>query len=447
MIQPLYLEEYSSRECDPDSLLTAANLEPAEMQRAFADLVEFESDWSKSTITVRSNSKIGTIQVNGLRIDVRPRLAADELAILIRYAFGASYDGLKHSTIGMHTTGLDELLCRVFADELAALRQRGLSRRYVQRHETLAAVRGRPSFTDSFPWNDDGMTSINCRFHELSCDNLDNRLIRAALEFATLMETTAKTRQRLLEHRYVWSEISSWCPVSLHDFLEVRRRYNRLTEHYCVSHNLAEVIFSGCRPSDVFAQSNAPTRGISLDMANLFERFVERFVREILHPKGYLVQEQQQDQTALLDDAGYHYRAIRPDLVVYRDGRARAVIDAKYKNYWAAAQDGQPLNRIANEDLYQLFFYAQRLHSIHQSRPAAVIVVPLPAHDELLEQPIGSRFRTITCPGPEASSPKVSLLLLPLTDILRALRRGTFDLEMVEPVARQISDLMENRIY
>jgi hypothetical protein len=91
-------------------------------------------------------------------------MAAEELSTLVRYAFGGQVDAWRRSAIECGPHGLDELIGVVFAEELLQLRQKGLSRHYVNKRESLPVLRGRPDFTATFPWNDRGMTSLTARF-------------------------------------------------------------------------------------------------------------------------------------------------------------------------------------------------------------------------------------------------------------------------------------------
>ena len=348
------------------------------------------------------------------------------MVTLIRYALGGPVQSWNRSNVAAERVGLDELLARVLAEELTALRQRGLSRQYVGRSEALAALRGRPDFVASFPWNERGMTSLTCRFHDLTYDNLDNQLLRAALEGATLLETGVATRRRLLEHRRVWSAVASLRAVGLQEFAAARQRYNRLSEHYRFAHRLAELVVLGRRPASLFESGQVVTGGLSLDMAGLFELFVQQLLSESLAPAGLSVRSQQADRGALVDRDGFLYRSVRPDVVIYAGDRPVAVVDAKYKSYWEASADGSPVRKVSNEDLYQLFFYAQRLQLRHhlERPPAAVILAPTPAADERAGRVIGGRFTTVKWhAGSEAGSCHLRLLLLPLTDLLRRLPR------------------------
>jgi hypothetical protein len=137
------------------------------------------------------------------------------------------------------------------------------------------------------------------------------------------------------------------------------------------------------------------------------------------------VKPQQPDRGALIDRDGDRYRQVRPDIVVYRDDIPVAVIDAKYKEYWkGSTPDRLPLRRIDNADLYQLFFYSQRLQLRYglPRPPKAIIVSPLPAEDEREGTPVvADQFRQVVWRAGQESPSQLHLVLLPITDILRCI--------------------------
>jgi hypothetical protein len=109
-----------------------------------------------------------------------------------------------------------------------------------------------------------------------------------------------------------------------------------------------------------------------------------------------------------------------------RHGLPIAVLDAKYKDYWLARHDESPVHRISNEDIYQLFFYSQRLQARFGvcSPPPAFVLAPLPAKEERRGAIIDSRFTLVRWKAGAESDCSLTLILLPLTDILRYLAAG-----------------------
>lgn len=435
------LMERGTTGLDVLSVERAAGIELHDLADRLAGFVQFAPDWEPGQVRLTAGSRIGTVQIRDLRVDVRPRLAAPEMVTLIRYALGGNVSPAERSAPPTGPVGLDELICVLLAEEADRIRQVGLSRLYRKQTEPLAVLRGRPEFLGSFPLRKKHNPRIMCSHYQLTCDNLDNQLLRVGLERAGLMEVSVATRRRLLEHRRAWSFFASDIRPSPGDFTRARSRYTRLSEHYRLAHNLSELITMRRRPAELFGESPVATKGLILEMPYLFERFVERLVDAWARPVGLRVVPQQPDRGALLDAEGDIYRRVRPDVVLYRQDRPVAVIDAKYKEYWRGKEpSGVPDRRISNEDLYQLFFYAQRLQLKHglPTPPAAFIVAPRPAPDECEGREIGSRYRSVAWRAGHEQAGEVRLINLPLTDILRSMRRTSRWLDTLESIRDQI---------
>lgn len=346
---------------------------------------------------VKAGKYVGTARVGGLRVVVRPRIGMDRFARFLRYALGGDVETHGHADIGHEADDpIAELLCRVLADELSVLRQRGLSKRYVERRAGLESLRGRAELTASFPYNPKAPTPLVCRYHELTHDVPDNRLVLAGLSAACRLGTTTGTRRSLLDHRHAWASVASEVRCKPEDFERVRRSYTRLSGHYRLAHALCELLVLGRLPGDVFTgphPSDPRVAGLCLDMGLLFEKAVARWVQEAAARLGLSVAEQAGDGGALLDGEGTRYATVRPDLVVFEGMRPVAVIDAKYKpGLGRLGADGK-LAKVANADLYQLFFYAERLRARYglTAPPRAYIVAPKDTGSTLP----APRYRTI----------------------------------------------------
>lgn len=146
-----------------------------------------------------------------------------------------------------------------------------------------------------------------------------------------------------------------------------------------------------------------------------------------------MVKSQSPDRGALLDGEDRIYARVRPDFLVCRDNQVLAVIDAKYKNYWPATSgESRPQRKIANEDIYQLFFYQQRLQRLYNlaKPPAAIIAVPFPDDAEREGLPcIPERFRQVKWRAGTDVAGHVSLFLTPMTQFLKHLEARATTLE------------------
>ena len=414
----LHLTE-GERRAVPASVLAASGLPVGELRDRLDGFVRLRPSWEGGKVRAEAGRVVGSQSVGGLRVTVQPRLAAAEMAALIRYAWGRDLARSRTQT-RVAREGLDELVGRLLADEAQGILQRGLARRYERRTEALTVVRGRPAFEANFPWRPEGMTSLVCTHHLLTADNLHNRLVRAALERAVFLDVSVPTRRSLSAHRAAWRGVAGAMSPTGADFQRARERTDRLTEPYALALRLSELILRGERPAGLF-EAGESSAGFRLDMAALFEAFAERSLREWAEPQGLTVRAQGPDRGAFLDGSGKPYRRVIPDLVVYRGGVPVAVVDAKYKRYWPATDGGQPERKVSTADLYQLFFYAQRLQVKHglTEPPAAFIASPLPSVDDREAHPVADRYRQVSwrAGGHEAGS--VALLWIPMTHLVR----------------------------
>lgn len=402
------------------SVLAASGLPVGELRERLDRFVQLRPSWESGQVRAEAGRVVGSRTVGGLRVTVQPKLAAAEMAALIRYAWGRDVAQSRTQT-RVARDGLDELVGRLLADEAQGILQRGLARRYERRTEALPVLRGRPAFSENFPWRPEGMTRLVCTHHLLTADNLHNRLVRAALERAVFLDVSVPTRRALAAHRAAWRGVADAMAPTGGDFQRARERSDRLTEPYALALRLSELVLRGERPAGLF-EAGESSAGFTLDMAALFEAFVERALREWAEPRGLTVRAQGPDHGAFLDGAGKPYRRVVPDLVVYRDGLPAAVVDAKYKMYWPASDEGRPERKVSTTDLYQLFFYAQRLQMKHglAEPPAAFIASPLPANDERGSDAIGERWRRVTWRAGVEQAGEARLLMVPLTALLRA---------------------------
>jgi 5-methylcytosine-specific restriction endonuclease McrBC regulatory subunit McrC len=389
-------------------------------------LVTVTLGWGGDHLSFKAGSNVGVIQTHGLRVQVRPALSVREMVVLIRYALSGKVP-LQHLRSFADVdwgTGFEDVLCMLLCEEAREILRMGLSRRYEERREPLNFLRGRPLWEKNFPWRGGKTPEVTCRYHRLTYDNTDNRLLLAGLRSAVHLANSEEVKRKVFHYLKIIGDLASETVPEPTQFDQAAQRYNRLTEHYRAAHGLCRMLIYSLRPESLYDSGKHLVFGVVLDMAGLFEKFIEQLMADTLKPAGFSIDSQAPDRKALLDAEGYPYISVRPDLIVSQNRIVRGVIDAKYKRYWAAAADGSsPARKIANEDIYQLFFYQQRLQRKFNLPvpPVAVIASPLPEEDERNGPTVAARFRRIIWQaGPEKAG-DVRLLLIPMTKFLRFL--------------------------
>jgi 5-methylcytosine-specific restriction endonuclease McrBC regulatory subunit McrC len=280
----------------------------------------------------------------------------------------------------------------------------------------------------NFPWLGGKSKEIFCRYHQLTYNNIDNQIVLSGLKKAFFLAGVPEVKRQVGEFLNIVNSFALEKPIMLADFQKAQKGYDRLNEHYRVAHALTKMLLYNLRPEDLFKEGQEEVFGVVLDMAEIFERFVERFISDLLMPRGFSLLAQHKDSGALIDDNGYRYAGVQPDIEVWLGNKAIGIIDAKYKDYWATAEDGfNPDRKISNEDLYQLFFYQQRMQRKYglPSLPLALIAAPLPAEDEREKKLIvHERFRRIRFHVGVESEGDVRLVLIPIAHFLRLLNGG-----------------------
>ncbi|MEA3360344.1 MAG: hypothetical protein U9R17_13195 [Thermodesulfobacteriota bacterium] len=143
------------------------------LSRTFEDLnsiVTVIPGWGNDHYRLKADSRVGAVNVNGLRVQVRPRLSASEFCTLLSYAISGKVPPslLRSFSELSWDIGFEDALGMLLCDEVNEIRRIGLSRRYEERIETMEVLRGRPLWDKSFPWRGNDTKKVCCRYHRLT---------------------------------------------------------------------------------------------------------------------------------------------------------------------------------------------------------------------------------------------------------------------------------------
>jgi 5-methylcytosine-specific restriction enzyme subunit McrC len=208
---------------------------------------------------------------------------------------------------------------------------------------------------------------VICRYDEHEYDIADNQLLTVALRRGSTLATLPRVRRRA---RRLASLLEDYCdPNALDlDAGEGAFDYSRHNEHYRAAHTLSWLLLDRRSINDDFSTGATAVRSFVIDMNALFERFVERLLREALTDEAVDITAQQRDSIFWRPDLARPYAAIRPDIVVQRRSTppSRVPLDAKYKRYDSRA--------VAVEDLTQAFLYAYAYRERDSSTPPRALL-------------------------------------------------------------------------
>ncbi len=291
---------------------------------------------------VSAHNYVGSINVAGLQVLVRPKIPLRNLFLLLEV--GLRERDWHDEAVRFEKTGdLLPALVSFFARTTETTLARGLYHSYQEQQDRLVALRGRVDIARQLA-RPGVVIPTACKFTEFTADLIENSYLKAAVSRSLRVAgVQPEDRRRLMQHL-----------VTLEDVGDVRHRpddhdrvmFTRLNEHYKPALRLAELVLANLTLQDRIGETQASS--FMLDMNKLFERFVTERLRRAL--RGRLeVKDQYRDK---LDEDGAV--AIKPDLLFRAGGSPRFVADIKYKLTGEDASGRHP-------DYYQLLAYTTAL--------------------------------------------------------------------------------------
>lgn len=292
---------------------------------------------------VSAHNYVGSINVAGLQVLVRPKIPLRNLFLLLEV--GLRPQDWHDEAVRFETTGdLLPALVSFFARTTETTLARGLYHSYQEQRDRLVALRGRVDIARQL--SQPGIViPTACRFTEFTADLIENSYLKAAVSKSLRVARVQPIdRRRLMQHLVTLEDVSD---VPHRHTDHDRVTFSRLNEHYRPALRLARLVLANLTLQDVVGETQASS--FMLDMNELFERFVTERLQRAL--RGRLdVKAQHRDR---LDEE--RTVAIRPDLVFRSGGSPRFVADIKYKLADESASGRHP-------DYYQLLAYTTALN-------------------------------------------------------------------------------------
>lgn len=292
------------------------------------------------TYDLRASHHVGTVELDALRVVIRPKVGVRRLMHLLGFA----PDLARFGSAGQldDTTDLLDAMADLYCEALDRATGLGPISGYRPVHDDLAHVRGRIDASELWLRRFGVVPPVACTFDEYDADTEPNqRLLAAALLLARGGQRTSVDGLRRVVRRFEGVTAVRYEPAMLRP-VRLDRRHRR----YAVVLPLAELVLR--HGSIELADGRAASLAMLVDMNALYERFVVASVGRALglgpprwahHPAGHTL------------DLARELR-ITPD-AVWRDaaGRTRLLLDAKYK----ASATPSPA------DIYQVVAYCTAL--------------------------------------------------------------------------------------
>jgi 5-methylcytosine-specific restriction enzyme subunit McrC len=342
---------------EADSLLGAARLAQETLWRSGGDGERILVDGRHR---LRAQQVVGVLVANGVSLEILPKIddstsAAQtrrNLVHMLARTLDLSVADGSMANLGWQQHDLLEILISIFGNKLYAALRRGLPRRYIEHRDDLPALRGKLDYKRQFTILAGYPQKLASIYDELSSDIPLNQILKAAVILLRRIARASINRQRLNDLESAFDAVTTVNPSSLPWDRVVLDRTNTAFHELL---RLAKVLL-GTRFQTT---SGGDVRGISLlfEMNTLFEEYIGRTLRRVLHESSTSVSLQGPPDSALEDmtRTKRHFRT-RPDIVLHRDGRNEVIIDTKWKRLSGSIDD--PKRGVSQADIYQMMAYA-----------------------------------------------------------------------------------------
>lgn len=291
---------------------------------------------------VQPGSTVGTAMVDGLAVEICPKIGLRRLLFLLSFAIDPKHWRDQQFDFPEEAS-LVEAMVPGFCKQLDRALARGVLQGYRTEEDALPVVRGRLRFDDQLRNRFGLFPPVEVRYDEFTEDIDLNRILKAAIAaLGWLPLRSEQLRAQLRHHAASLRNVT-------HVHYEAQRlptfTYDRLTGRYRDAVELAKLILR--LTSVELGHGETRSAGLLVNMNKVFEDFVVVALREALDLTVRDFPQGARGRRLVLDTAGRVH--LQPDLTWWSQHRCRFVGDVKYKR---TAPEGN-----INADLYQLLAY------------------------------------------------------------------------------------------
>ena len=333
-------------ELDREGLLVDLDDKQAEALAA-SRLLEVRAERRGWRLTPRG--LVGSTRVDDIQVDVRPkqRVGLGRVLFVLGYARDPGFNP------GLVAAAEDEDLWPALAESLARLARTALAPGVLQGYRTvdeaLRTVRGRIRIGDQLARRPGQLLPIEVTYDEFTADIAENQVLRTALRRMLAVPRLSDGARAALGH--LDGQLAGVTVLSPGSALPLWRE-SRLNARYVPALRLAELVLR------TLSAETGPGRygmaSFAVDMATVFEQFVETALREALAAYPGRTVGQYGTRLDVPDGSGEVGIPMKVDVVHLVHDRPHLVFDAKYK---AASLFGA----YPNADHYQMLAYCTAL--------------------------------------------------------------------------------------
>jgi len=257
-------------------------------------------------------------------------------------------------------TGPADWLAFLLTLEVEKLLAMGLRYGYREVEEDLPYVQGRIDF-GALRWGESKPGLVPCRYEDFVVNTVENRILRGTLELLSAAQLAPAWRMRLQETLIAFGQVRLVHPTQR---MFDRTHLNRLSSYYEPALMVCRLVLESAGIE--LDAGDVTTQGFFFSMADVFEKAIERALREQFGRQNVHHQPEYSNRIRVVDGDPAIPVTFIPDNVIGPHDAPWLVVDAKYKKPLIEHHGA----RFRNPDLYQAFTYAAALDA------PAVLVYP-----------------------------------------------------------------------
>jgi len=297
------------------------------------------------------STKISNKNIN---ISVEPRFGNGIFNYLLSYTYGIYLPKGLSSTSSKKSDSLWLIAIMWKATLQKAMTKSQIPKEYQKFEKNLSTYKGQINISKHIKHNLFDKSKFYCNYRKLSMDTAINQTIRYIYK---LLKN--KGYDSLLKDIAEYDQMLGSFGVrakSIH-IQEIQKiRYSKLNIYYKKVMELSSLIVKSQSKSSDCTSSSNDSFSYFLNIAELWENYLLKLLQRNF-PEYNIYSPNEEGGEYLIEDS---FRQIRPDIVIKKDGKVIAILDAKYKNYNKIGKYGNSAknpNFVSRDDLYQMSTY------------------------------------------------------------------------------------------
>ena len=331
-----------------------------------SDVLDFIKIGYKRNIgeTITFKNYVGLIQMkNNYQIQVLPKIeflhgekdkTKQVFMKMLRSMKDFPAKVFSNANLNVDRMNLYEVFISMYLQEVRRLVKHGLKASYVKREENLNVYKGKLIVSEHIKSNFIHKERFYVGFEEYQINRPENRLLKSTLmklqKISSSAENTKEIRQLL----------------TAFELVDISRNYDKDFSRVIIDRNTKDYEML-MKWSKVFLKGNSFTtfsgtdnaRSLLFPMEKVFEAYVAKHMKKIFSSDNLEVSTQDRGHYLFSTLNGKEHRkfALRPDIVVKRDGKSVAILDTKWKSL---INDKGVNYGISQMDMYQMYAYSKK---------------------------------------------------------------------------------------